>query len=671
VAAGELAQLSEPGWASALSENDFPDQIGITKAKSTLHDLQWTRRYFQFGHTGYDDFVLNENVFENTGTTTQEGVYIAVKNHFMNAFSGWYEGGRAWYDLPGDRLDADDFIRSTVAPNYLDGTAPFLTTKPAGAARGVDLAAQGHAMLYLHDGEQVNAKFPHNDWGDPIVIKLGWRRLMTDSQHWIKEGIVTHALYMGVGVVDVFPPFNTYGGVDTDTYVAPSDNPSTPIDESVQQPASVTMWQFQNHGEFTQPDPGKDSDQKIYDILTTSGYGAEPEQNDAFTEFMSFGPYTLAPGEKAKVVVAYVAGMPSHNAKYSDYKKFGRPFEFAWMTLYNGRGGGFADPEARRLEMPLGEDAMFDNFEHALDAYNWGYDLPDEPPSIRGSKDSNLLGQNAITWSVAGEDSEDPDYLGTAEAADIVGYRIYRGTTENQGPFELAAEFTIADAKAGNLPSSVTYSATDVFATVKSATYPEGIPLRTRSDIGGEDANAGAEIPGMYTYTDANSRAGFPNWYFIRTYDSGHDDWNGNGAVPSFESAPGPGGAAQLGRTGGVVPQVPGDDLFNRFEADVAMVPNPYRIDDPTHSYKGQQNIRFINLPGRCQIDIYDTLGQRIWTQFLDDITKGEMTYFQFTESRPSNFGQAVFPGIYFWKVTSLMPQSINQVQYGTMLIIK
>jgi len=47
------------------------------------------------------------------------------------------------------------------------------------------------------------------------------------------------------------------------------------------------------------------------------------------------------------------------------------------------------------------------------------------------------------------------------------------------------------------------------------------------------------------------------------------------------------------------------------------------------------------------------------------------VTWFQFTEGRPSNFGQAVFPGVYFWKVTSLMPQSMNQVQTGTMLIIK
>jgi hypothetical protein len=233
------------------------------------------------------------------------------------------------------------------------------------------------------------------------------------------------------------------------------------------------------------------------------------------------------------------------------------------------------------------------------------------------------------------------------------------------------ADFTIADAQAGNLPAGIGYEPSTTFSTVKSSAYPTGIPLRSRSDIGGDDAAAGTEVAGMYTYVDSESKAGFPNYYYIRTYDSGHDDWKGTGAVPSFESAPGPTGTAQMGRRTGVVPVVPSDALFNRFEASVAVVPNPYKIDSPNHSYQGQQNIRFINLPARSQIDIYDVTGQRVWTQFNDDLTRGEVTWFQFTEGRPSNFGQAVFPGVYFWKVTSLMPESMNQVQTGTMLIIK
>jgi len=116
---------------------------------------------------------------------------------------------------------------------------------------------------------------------------------------------------------------------------------------------------------------------------------------------------------------------------------------------------------------------------------------------------------------------------------------------------------------------------------------------------------------------------------------------------------------------------VPGAAVFDRLEEQVRVVPNPFKSDDDLHTYNRQQNMRFINLPGRCQIDLYDVTGQRIWTFFNNDPLKGEVAYLQFAENRPSDFGEAMFPGIYFWKVTSLMPGSEGKKQQGTFLIIK
>jgi hypothetical protein len=470
--------------------------------------------------------------------------------------------------------------------------------------------------------------------------------------------------------VDAYPPFNTYGGLDGETYVAPKDNPATAQDESVMQPASTTIWQFNTHGEFTQPDPGKDSDTAIYDMLTLDGHPAEPSVNEMYTNFMTLGPWDLAPGEKFKFVIAYAGGHPGDLAKYSDHTKFAKPFLFAYQNLYNGKGSAITTFAERQPEIPLAEDIMFEHFERAIQVYDWGFDIPNQPPNIRGAFDSNLLGQTVIRWASVGQDSEDPDYTGS-EAQDLVGYRLYKSSTENEGPFELLADFTFADAQAGNLPTGVTFNASGVFTTVKTSTYPNGIPLRARRDIGGDDAAAGNEIQGLFTYQDATSKAGFPSWYQVRMYDSGHADWKGTGAVPSYESSPGPSGAAEMGRRTGVVPVVPADASFNRLEERVRVVPNPYRPDDPNHSYQGQQNIRFINLPGRCQIDFYDVTGQWIYTQYNDDLTKGEVTWFQLTENRPSDFGQAVWPGTYFWKVTSLMSQSMGKFQTGTFVVIK
>ncbi len=670
VASGEFAQLGEPAWASSLSEDDFPELVGIQKASSTLNDIQWTNRWAQYAHSDYDDFLIEETVIENVGAATQTDVYVAVKNRFLHASEdSWYEGAVWWHGLRGDRLPADDWMRSTLAPNYLEGVAPLNKTKPAGSARGADLAAQGHAMLYNHDGDQQKAAWPHDDWGGPFDFKIGGRRIITD-QGWMNEGFINHPTYFGVGVVDAFPPFNTYGGLDGETYVAPKDNAATAQDESAMQPASTSIWQFTTHGEFTQPDPGKDSDTAVYDMLTLNGHGAEPSINDMHTNFMTFGPWDLAPGEKAKFVIAYAGGHPGDLAKYSDHTKFAKPFLWAYQNLYMGKGSAPTTFAERQPEIPLAEDIMFDHFERAIQVYDWGYDIPNQPPNIRGAFDSNLLGQNVVRWPSVGADSADPDYTG-AEAQDLVGYRLYKSGTEAEGPYELIADFTIADAQAGNLPTGVTYDPSGVFASVKTSTFPEGIPLRTRSDIGGDDAAAGNEVTGLYTYQDATSKAGFPSWYTIRMYDTGHDDWKGTGAVPSFESGPGPTGVAMLGRRSGVVPVVPSDALFNRLEERVRVVPNPYRPDDPNHSYQGQQNIRFINLPGRCQIDFYDVTGQWIYTMWNDDLTKGEVTWIQLTENRPSDFGQAVWPGTYFWKVTSLMPESMGKFQTGTFVVIK
>jgi len=50
----------------------------------------------------------------------------------------------------------------------------------------------------------------------------------------------------------------------------------------------------------------------------------------------------------------------------------------------------------------------------------------------------------------------------------------------------------------------------------------------------------------------------------------------------------------------------------------------------------------------------------------LMQITRIYKNYSQFTENRPSDFGSALAPGIYFWKVTSLMPGSEGKAQSGT-----
>ena len=122
------------------------------------------------------------------------------------------------------------------------------------------------------------------------------------------------------------------------------------------------------------------------------------------------------------------------------------------------------------------------------------------------------------------------------------------------------------------------------------------------------------------------------------------------------------------------MPVVAGAGTYDRLEKQVMVVPNPWKVDDDLHSYQRSNRIRFTNLPGWCQIDLYTVTGERFWTFFNDDPTRAEVTWQQLTEAQPvleTADSAPVGSGIYFWKVTSLMPQSMGKVQKGTFVVIK
>ena len=113
-----------------------------------------------------------------------------------------------------------------------------------------------------------------------------------------------------------------------------------------------------------------------------------------------------------------------------------------------------------------------------------------------------------------------------------------------------------------------------------------------------------ADLPtGTHSYKDAASLAGFSYWYSVRSFDSGHADWNGTGmAIPSLESGH---GAPETRTHLRSIPFVVASDKKDRFEDPVIVVPNPFRLDD-IHRYPGgSEEIRFVNVPRRCKISIF------------------------------------------------------------------
>jgi len=230
--------------------------------------------------------------------------------------------------------------------------------------------------------------------------------------------------------------------------------------------------------------------------------------------------------------------------------------------------------QGNQSQVADGERAMALHLERAQFAYDNNYDLPDAPPDVAVFVDSDENGNNAITWSDRAEKSPDPDYTGD-EALDVQGYRVYRTQNNHLGPWEL-----VADIPKGTTPSNTEYAPNTPW-TSPTISYADG---------------------GTYTYRDVESVPGFRYWYSVRTYDSGHSDWNGTGrAIPSLESGhSAPEQRMNVSRSPIVIATPEKDALSEQ----VRVVPNPFRDDpgDADHRYPpASNNIRFVNIPPKSK----------------------------------------------------------------------
>ena len=133
----------------------------------------------------------------------------------------------------------------------------------------------------------------------------------------------------------------------------------------------------------------------------------------------TFGPYSLAPGDKAKLVVAWVAGS---GAGESDL--------YTWTRshLYDFDG------------LKKGEEWMVEFFKRAKWAYDNEYDVPDSPPDVYVAVSNSPDAQNLLTWNSA-DGAMNPDYMG-AEAQDVAGGTASTGPNGTRmGPGRGSARF--------------------------------------------------------------------------------------------------------------------------------------------------------------------------------------------------------------------------------------
>lgn len=599
----DVTEIHNFGYDRYIPNDNQPEEILITQW-ATETGIVVTKKAKAWGYPDYDDFIIQEVIIENTGAKQLNDTYLSFLNFPRVSRAGHMWGGwtSGWEGVDG-RVQ-DDWYKYSEASNF-DGLP----------------ALQGKKIQYAYDGD-----YPFDqtdDTGEPARLTEAPANVRNSGL--VVEGQIRAFQYIGLALLDADP---TDGFTqDTETYVAPKDP---------DQPAFPFWWQLRSLDDIDTPEKPL-TDEEIY--LDMTGQGTRPvspkKSQPNPTEVtcvgvaQTYGPYDLAPGDKAKVVVAWVAGSGAEFAGSG-----GTPMDILKWTVQPDAASQLAD----------GERAMAQNLDRARFAYANDYDIPDAPPDIKFKVESDEDGNNALSWSAEAEDAEDPDYLGTAEAKDVVGYRIYRSGLTSMGPWDLVAEVPVG----GPYPSGAAYDPTATWV----------------SKLG---TSAGRS--GLYTYKDAASLAGFNYWYSLRSYDSGHADWNGTGiAIASLESGH---GAPETRTHVPSKPIVIATEKKDRFEELVTVVPNPFKLDD-VHRYPGgSEDIRFVNVPRKCKISIFTVSGDLI--AVVDNplrtrtANKGEATWTQVVQ----NFASKVATGKYLYVVESLVPESMGEKAYGTFMVIK
>jgi len=611
-----------------------PEETIISRWTNTKQGITTTRRIYNWSNPDFDRFYLIDLTFTNSGdfdgdgkeddpgqTRTLDGVYFAFENaevpgamENMEAY-GW----DFWVSPDG----MDDIYFYTDAPNY------------AGAFKG-----KGLKTSISRDSDYPIS--PWDDTGGPFYrarrnkaydILQTEGQLMTPSTY----GFAPIA-YRNTG------PSHTFNDLDRGKYVDPVG----------EQPMAARWWKVRSKSDFDDLYPENASEAQLRGFMFSPGIAdnpneANPDDRKGYMYAQVYGPYTLKPGESAKLVFAFAAGHPSQ-MRADPKQGMGITDILTW-----DRSEDAVDKKQTEMKT-LGEQALLENIQLARFAYEANLQVPAAPTNAFIPGDwltSSPDAHQQISWVDDADRAVNPYY----NEADVIGYRVYRSTWFNWGPWELRD--VIEKGKSGQ---SVT----------GKWTYASG----------------------KYTYEDLESAAGFQYHFSVRPYARGHAAWtSGNktladipiarvrtNVTKGYESGWGPSTARNYDGDERR-PFQPATPQADRLERQVKVVPNPYLVDGK-HTYPNSRVLRFVNVPQKCKIYIFSESGD-----LVDIIYQNEtVTYDAFGKQQPktvANKGEAPFrqetwnisgeimTGIYYFVVVSEMPGSEGKTQRGAFVVIK
>ena len=380
----------------------LPADVMITNEFNTLLGLSVGRRIFQFAHDPHDDYHITEYTFTNTGNTDAD----------------------AEIELPSQTLENVWIYR--LARLAVARETRYVIGNPTGWGKNTMIDTRGDGVLPDPEDEDFRAQFAWHGYFPPFTPR--------------------NASYDNIGG-PIMPPLPPAAS----TTIAPSDTlgrlgasefagtvtlhaDTSPVDprDDDRQPAT-TNW------------PGSDiplmSNNTPFDVermteeyaLMTGGhqsprhaYAVEPSglagwlnptadpslgTPGGFSIGDGYGPYTLAPGESVRIVVAEGTGGLSREANAEIGAAFKAAGYGASVPLtYNGR------TMTKNEWVFTSRDSLFQTFRRALANHASEYRIPRPPPPPRSFSVEAAPGGLRLSWTP-------PE-----DASGLAGFEIYRAS---------------------------------------------------------------------------------------------------------------------------------------------------------------------------------------------------------------------------------------------------
>ncbi len=566
-----------------------PDRLLINRFHTSV-GISGERRIYGYSQQNNDNFHISEYVFTNTGicskdetvthNQTLQGVYFHWQYRYAVSFEGTVEGTVIdWVGNPG-----------------------------WGTVRNMrwGLNTMNEAIGEHPDAPKIEPVYPSNNL--MYKFKFGVDEYH-DNGEIIRAFYSWHGMHSEVAYDNIGSPnvngYKADGRLGSTQFVGVAalhadDGVNTTIDD-IDQPA--TSVKIESNDVATTNNDQFDADRMTdeYNRFCAFGY---PEKSQAeevgdgypnidanvggggYSQAIAFGPYTMAPGDSVRIVLAEGAAGIS--------RLIGHAVGRNWYKVYkNGETITAEMPDPDDADHKLvtktistvadankykdawvytGKDSLIKTFRNAKNLWENGMDLgnkvPPEPPSsFQVTSQGNRI---YLEWNTNAE-----------TGANFEGYKIYRA----QGNYD-STYYEIADLNKSD---------------------------GTLSD----------------NYSDYTAARGQGYYYYIVSYDNGST----NNGVP-LHSSP----FWTRTNKGAYLLKPPSQTLDN-----IRIVPNPFNIRNTTTQYTGkteQNKIMFLNLPEKCTIRIFTERGDLIYT--VNHEGSGDNRWDLITSSR-----QIVVSGVY------------------------